>query len=561
MKRVVWTAAVCGLLAAASAGRAQEALPSEALSAMEAITGRAAQAHVKFLASEWLEGREAGERGERIAAEYIADWYGRLGFKPAGDQGSFYQSFRLRAAELAEGNALEVTRQAGPARTTRSFALETDFLPFTFSPSADASAPVVFAGYGITAPEHKYDDYAKVDARGKIVLVLRHEPQESDPNSVFKGLDKTAHAAFLSKARNALAHGAVAMLLVTDPLNHTDPAQRRVGGAQLTGWSSLQERGENDRRPPALPSDEIEGWNDTVAIPAAHVDPAVAEALLGSADLEALQKEIDSTLTPRSMELPEVTARLRTSIKESFKTARNVVAILEGSDPALRKEHVIIGGHYDHVGWGHFGSLTQHWDRIHPGADDNASGTAGLLTIAEGFAALKTPPQRSILFVHFSAEEKGLLGSRWYVNHPARPLESAVAMFNLDMIGRNDASVVSVVGDRRSGALDEAVQRVNGASLKMTINHDAGAGIERSDHYFFGRMGVPALSLFSGTHDDYHRPSDTPEKVVPEKLEKISRLVFLTAWDQARSPVSREKRAASPAMPAVPAKPALGGGR
>ena len=128
-------------------------------------------------------------------------------------------------------------------------------------------------------------------------------------------------------------------------------------------------------------------------------------------------------------------------------------------------------------------------------------------------------------------------------------------MFNLDMIGRNDASVVSVIGDRRADDLDAAVQRINAGSLKMTINHDAGAGIERSDHYFFGRMGVPALSLFSGTHDDYHRPSDTADKIVPEKLEKIARLVFLAAWDQARAPVARPQHAAAPAA----AQP--GGGR
>ncbi len=558
MKRIIWPAALCALLAAAPAAE-EKPLSAEALAAMERISGRAAHAHVRFLASEWLEGREAGERGERIAAEYIADWYLRLGLKPAGDGGTFYQTFRLRSSELTDGNALEVTRQAGSARVTRSFALQTEYLPFTFSPSADVTAPVVFAGYGITAPDLKYDDYSGIDARGKAVLVLRHEPQETDPNSPFKGLDKTAHAAFMTKARNALAHGAVALLVVTDPLNHQEASQRRVGDASLTGWASLAKRDENDRRPPAAPGTEMEGWNDAVAIPAAHVDPAVAEALLGALSLETLQKEIDGALSPRSKELPDVSVHLRTAIKETFKPSRNVVAILEGSDPALRLEHVIIGGHYDHVGWGHSGSLTGHWDRIHPGADDNASGTAGLLTIAEGFAALRTPPPRSVLFVHFSAEEKGLLGSRWYTAHPARPLESASAMFNLDMIGRNDASVVSVVGDRRSAALDAAVQRVNAASLRMTINHDAGSGIERSDHYLFGRMGIPALSFFSGTHEDYHRPSDTPDKVVAEKLEKISRLVFLAAWDQANNPVVRDKRAGTGA--GTPGGASTGGGR
>ena len=403
-------AAMCALLAGAAMAAEQTTLPAEALAAMESITGRAAQAHVKFLASEWLEGREAGEKGERIAAEYIADWYGRLGLKPAGDQGTFFQSFRLREAELAEGNALEVTRQSAGSRITRTYTLQTEFLPFTFSPSADVTAPVVFAGYGITAPELKYDDYEKLDAHGKFVLVLRHEPQEADPNSTFKGLDKTAHAAFMSKARNALAHGAVGMLIVTDPLNHQEPGQQRVGGAQLTGWASLDRRGENDRRPPALPSDELEGWNDGVSIPAVHVDPSVAEALLGSTDLAGLQKQIDSSLAPHSMELQDVSVHLKTCIKETFKTARNVVAVLEGSDPKLKEEHVIIGGHYDHVGWGHFGSNTQHWDRIHPGADDNASGTSGLLTIAEGFAALKTPPPRSILFVHFTAKKRDCWG-------------------------------------------------------------------------------------------------------------------------------------------------------
>jgi len=534
-------------------------IPPEALSAMERITGRAAHAHVKFLSSEFFEGREAGERGERFAAEYIAGWYHRLGLSPAGDEGSFFQTFRIRMTELGEGNVLEVTVQKGVSKSTRTFAIENDFLPFTFSPSADLTAPAVFAGYGITAPELGYDDYAKIDAKGKVVLVLRHEPQESNPSSVFKGLQNTRHAAFMTKARNAIAHGAAGMLLVTDPLHHKEPAQRRVSNRSLTSWASLAERSEFDRRGPSQPDEEIDGWSDGVELPSLHVNPDVADLLIGSGmggikTLEALQNEIDATLSPRSTDLAGLTVRIKTAVIESFKTARNVAARLEGSDPNLRSEHVIVGGHYDHVGWGHFGSLTSHWDKIHPGADDNASGTAGILSAAEAFTLLPEPPPRSILFLNFTAEEKGLLGSRWYTTHPTLPLDDAVAMFNLDMIGRNDASEVSIVGDRRSVELDAAVQQINQASIKMSINHDAGPGIERSDQYYFGRMGIPALAFFSGVHDDYHRPSDTADKVVPEKLEKVSRLVFLSAYSQAHNPVKRARSSRDPKQAAASPK-------
>jgi Zn-dependent M28 family amino/carboxypeptidase len=208
----------------------------------------------------------------------------------------------------------------------------------------------------------------------------------------------------------------------------------------------------------------------------------------------------------------------------------NVMARLEGSDPALRDEYVVIGGHYDHVGYGHTGSLTGAWGQIHPGADDNASGTAAILAVAEALARAPQRPRRSILFMHFTAEEKGLMGSRWFVEHPTVPVAKMLAMINLDMVGRNDPAQLSVNGDAAAAGLDALIQRIAEQELGLQINHDAGSGIDRSDQWAFALKGVPAVAFFSGEHDDYHRPSDIPARIVPDKLERVARLAALVLW-------------------------------
>ncbi len=495
------------------------------------IQGRRVASHVQFLASDFMEGREAGTRGERLAAEYIRAFYAGLGLSPGGPEGSFFQTFHLDQVSLGESNAFAVVRRgAGGGSLRTDYPLDAGFVPFSFSPSARVEGPVAFAGYGISAPDLKWDDYAGLDVRGRIVLVLRHEPREADPDSPFNGLRATRHAAFLTKVRLAQSKGALALLLVTDPLNHV--AEDRDPGNRLARWSSLMTRDEFDTRPQPDPAQLYPEMATDVRIPALHISVAAAEDLLAGTgrSLTAIQEALDTRMKPASRLLDGVEVALTTDIRRERVPVRNVIARLEGSDPALRDEHVVLGGHYDHVGYGHSGSLTGAWGHVHPGADDNASGTAAILAVAEALSRAPERPRRSILFMHFTAEEKGLMGSRWFVEHPTVPMNKILAMINLDMVGRNDPSQLSVNGDAAAAGLDALVQRIARDEIGLTINHDAGSGIDRSDQWAFALHNVPAVAFFSGEHDDYHRPSDVPSRIVPDKLERVARLSALTLW-------------------------------
>lgn len=532
MRRLPTRSLLFALLVTASPPGATLADQSPADAVAAEIHGRRVASHVRFLASDWLEGREAGARGERITARYLADFYWGLGLGPAGPNGSWEQRFDLHQATLGEGNRLAVVRRGPGSDATTHYRIDSDFVPFNVSGSGAASAPVVFAGYGIVAPEHGWNDYAGIDPRGAVVLLLRHEPRENDPDAVFGGLAMTKHASFLAKIRLAQAKGAAAVLLVTDPLAHDSDA--RDPGNSLARWSELSQRDEHDSRPPADPVQLYPEIAPDVRIPALHISPRVANDLLaGSGNtLEALQRRLDETGKAVSQRLPGVAVELVADLEIEAVPVRNVLAKLEGSDPQLKHQVVVVGGHLDHVGHGHFGSTTGHWGAIHPGADDNASGTATILSIAEAFVEAGVRPKRTILFAHFTAEEKGLMGSRWFVDHPTVPRESIVAMLNLDMVGRNDPAVLSVNGDSRAAGLDALAKQL-GAAMGVAINNDAGSGIDRSDQWSFARVGIPAIAYFSGTHDDYHSPADTPDKIVADKLQNVGRLVARTAWELA----------------------------
>jgi hypothetical protein len=523
-RRVLGIAAVA--LAVSGTFAAESVVSETAREVAGDLDGRRIASRVRFLASDFMEGREAGTRGERLAAEYIRDFYMGLGVSPAGTEGFYYQYFDLHERTLGDGNAFVVVRRGeGGSGLRTSYPLDDGFLPFNFSPSAEVEAPVVFAGYGITAPEHGYDDYDGIDVSGAVVLVLRHEPGEADPDSPFNGLRPSKHAAFLTKVRLAQARGAVGLLLVTDPLNHTDDA--RDPGNRLARWSSLVEREEHDRRPPPDPRQFYPEIAPDVRIPAAHISPAAAADLLAGQDedLRTIQEAIDSGMKPASRRLPGVLAALTTDVVVERVPVKNVVARIEGSDPVLREEYVVLGGHYDHVGY-------DAWGRIHPGADDNASGTACLMSIAEAVAASPVKPKRSLLFVHFTAEEKGLMGSRWFVEHPTVPLDKMVAMINMDMVGRNEPRVLSIVlGDSAAAGLDALLKRIGPAELDLELNNDAGTGIDRSDQRAFSPKGIPAVAFFSGTHDDYHKPADTAGRIVEDKLRNVARLATMAAWE------------------------------
>jgi hypothetical protein len=485
-----------------------------ARAAMMSITPGESKGHVQRLASVEFEGREAGTPGEIRAAKYIAKEFSKYGLTPLAADGSYFQSFQLEQGDLR--NASLQLMADGQMDSTTTFSLKGEFIPFSFTGEGAMVAPIVFAGYGITAPEYQYDDYRNLDVKGKVVLVLRHEPRENDDNSIFAGIRLTRHALFETKAENAHRHGAAAMLLVSDPAS---------GHANLEPqgyWPSIH----GERVTPLRW--QLQKHSELAGFPSIWVDVAVANQILKKRgkSLEELQRAIDQNLRPLSFEISDCRISLGVDLDKTVRRAQNVVGLLKGSDPEIGSETVVIGAHFDHLG--------MMGERIYRGADDNASGTAGMLEIAEAFSELAGEHRRSVLFIAFSAEELGLLGSEYYVDNPLRPLETTVAMLNLDMIGRNDENEVTVIGSQRSPALHEINLAAN-QEIGLDFKYNGEHFFNRSDQANFAKHNIPVIFYNTDSHEDYHRPTDVPERVNAAKVSRIARLTFLVAWEVANS--------------------------
>ncbi|HWR50179.1 MAG TPA: M20/M25/M40 family metallo-hydrolase [Bryobacteraceae bacterium] len=438
--------------------------------------------HVKYLASPELKGRGSGTPGLEKAAEYVARQFKSLRLQPVFGN-SYFQPFPV-TTDAHPGPKNSLIYLAGSEKKTLK--IDEDYRPFTFSDSAAVSGPLVFAGYGITSAEQKYDDYANIDVKDKVVVVLRHEPQENDENSVFSGRLLTDHAQFWSKAANAKARGARGVILINDRPNHP---------------------GDGDELERSMRA----GVPTNAGLPFIQVKVKVAEKWFAAAgkELNQIIEGIDKDLKPQSFAFPD-TLRIeaRTDIKRIVKPVRNVAAYL----PGQTDEYIVIGAHYDHLGLGEHSSLAPaQMGKPHPGADDNASGTAGMIELAHWFAG-QPKQKRGVLFIAFASEELGLLGSRQYVDHPALPLKQAVAMINMDMIGRTREGKVYVGGTRTSPALRTLVEDVL-PRYQFKVDAPGGMEADSSDHVSFMTKQVPSLFFFSGLHGDYHKPSDTWDKI------------------------------------------------
>ena len=436
---------------------------------------------VKALSAPSMEGRGAGTKGIARAAHLLEARYKSLGLKPAGTN-SYLQPFTvITGAELKGNNRLSV--QISDAK--KELKVNQDFVPFSFSSSGSVSGPVVFAGYGASADEFKYDDYADLDVKDKIVVVLRYEPEGFAAKSDNHGL--TRHSQVVTKAINARNHGAKAIILVNGKLAGEEEDL-------LTRFGS------------------VSGPED-VGIVFVQVKNAVAEEWFQAAgkSLTEVQKGINASSKPASFSFPEnIHISMNVSIASTRATVNNVLAYL----PGKTDEYVIIGAHYDHLGRGNFDSLApSQIGQIHPGADDNASGTAGVLELARLYAPLQGQLQRGILFCSFAGEELGLLGSAHWVKEPTLPLDKAVAMLNMDMIGRIKDKKVFIggvgTGSTFKGILDDA-----GTKSGLKLEYSQG-GYSASDHTSFVAKKIPVLFFFSGLHSDYHKPSDTWDKINP----------------------------------------------
>jgi hypothetical protein len=360
---------------------------------------------------------------------------------------------------------------------------------------------------------------------------MRHEPGENDPNSPFEGRRLSNHGTLLSKILNAQKHGAVGILFTTDPLNHETLTPSATGG---TYWPSLvKERMKDEEDFQYMrfsPSMKLIGKDFGVRIPAAAIDGKLADDLLGAGvSLRKIQEGMDSDLKPNSFPLLDKKVSMGVFFKKERVNAFNIVAKVEGSDPELKDEVIIVGAHYDHVGKDNRG-------QVYAGADDNASGTAGVMELARAFQNLEEKPRRSILFILFTAEEKGLLGSRYYVDNPIFSLEKTIAMINFDMISRNDVDQISVVGKYQYPKLYEIIDEINKQGVNFDMNFAVEGFIRQSDHFPFMRKDVPSVFFNSGMHDELHTPRDRASLAIPDKTQKVVQLTFLTMWKIANSP-------------------------
>ncbi len=526
--------------------------------AIDTIRQADMKADLYFLGSDAMKGRLTNTPENRIASEWIKSRFERLGLAPAIP--GYYQDYNLMTVTLGPTNAFEVN--GTPVAHGAGYVTQ------RFSATAEASGPVVFAGFGITARDMGYDDYASDIVKGAFVLVVDHEPGERDPASRFDGVVTSDVGGALRKAQAAQAHGAIGILYVSDVHNHPG------GGANVTAGGAWP------AQPSRLGTYSLETWMKSITIPAAQISAELAATLVKGSGrtLEELSRSADTGKAITPVALPGAQVRLTTSVNRTAVPDRNVLAMIEGSDPQLKNEWVVVSAHFDHDGI--------NGTQIMNGADDDGSGTVAVLEIAEAYAAAAAQgqrPKRSVLFAQFNSEERGLLGAWAYTETPTVPLTNIVAVLNMDMIGRNEevpapappaaagaapqsgqggrgvgggrfnglepqtaesnANALNIIGGVRSPDLRTAINGANGGQkLEIRYRYDNNASqlMRRSDQWPFIQHGVPGVWVFTGLHLDYHTPQDRPERINYPKMEKVTRLVYQTSWDLANA-ASRPK--------------------
>ncbi|HEX9828727.1 MAG TPA: M28 family peptidase [Bacteroidota bacterium] len=497
------------------------ALPSDpkitkdARTGYDSITAADLKAHLTFLASPELEGRETTYRGQKIAAKYIASVFQKLGLQPVGDNGTYYQHFDLELTKPSDKSSITTTTQSG----TKNYQFKKDFLSFT-QLDTTMSGPVVFIGYA----DGKTDPAILASAAGKIALGLYPQPNPADTGGSRRF--RTPYQA---------APNSMATLVINDEGTNGTIAQQAERLSGFLNRASMRLTGNvSARRPTRAPAPLTIVISSEMANELLRSTGQTAEKLR-----EAVKKNgWTSALTT------EATATITLQLDREIKQSENVVGYLEGSDSKLKDEVVVLTSHYDHIGVNPDGAINH-------GADDDGSGTATILELAEAYVMNPVKPKRSLLFMTVAGEEKGLLGSAYYVSNPIFPLEKTVTNLNIDMIGRVDKKheemkqedYTYVIGsDKISKELDSVLVVANKESENLALDYefnddnDPNRFYQRSDHYNFARNGVPIVFFFTGVHDDYHRPTDTVDKILFERTAKIGRLVYTLGWKTANMP-------------------------
>jgi hypothetical protein len=506
----------------------------------DVITAAKMRADLEFLSGDGFRGRLTDTPENALALEWVKSRFEWLGLKPVGASGSYFLPYNLFLGALGSGNEMSVTRGG----TTSRYAMGTAFYPHRYSASTTVTGDVVFAHFGIRAPTLGYDDL-RGDVRGKILLILDHEPGENDSTSAFDGVVTSEYSNALKKALTAQAAGAAGILVVSDVQNHQ--GAQTFEAAMRNYWPE---------KPARLAPYTLAAWADKLTIPVAQISVPLADSMVSATgkSLGELARASETKTGSPVVPLTGVQVSLTTAIARKEIPDRNVVAAIEGSDPTLKNEWVIITGHVDHNG--------AVGDTIFHGADDNGSGAVALLAIAEAYAKAAGAgqrPKRSVMFLATNSEERGpLMGSWGYTEAPAVPLEKTVAMLNMDMIGRNEEvpenggarfrglpvqtsasneNTVTLLGWSRS-TLTEAAEKANARfhlTLKKNYDNNISQLLRRSDSWPFLQHGVPAIWFHTGLHPDYHLTTDTYDRINYPKMERIARLVHQLSWDLAQT--------------------------
>ena len=448
--------------------------------------------HIKYLASDNLKGRLTGTPGSKLVIDYISKHWEAQGIEPAGTKG-YKQSFSfINNVSLGQRNMLRIRN------SRKQYKVQKDFIPIGSSGNGSVNEDVVFIGYGLDINDSLYwHDYAEVDVRGKWVLLLLDGPDGDSPHSPY-GRHKTLY----NKMIAARDHGASGILF----MNRFETAE------------------DNNLRPL-----QYRQSSSTAGLPVIQITHSVANEILinHGQSIAELRSKIDEQLTPLSF-LVGCKVSANVNLKLAKETASNIIGSIEGNDPVLKDEYIVVGAHFDHLGLGgsRSGSLDPDTLIIHNGADDNASGTAGILELSYKLMSNRHLLKRSVLFVCFDAEEKGLLGSKYYVENPVRNISNTAMMVNMDMIGRLNDNPVILGGVGSSGNFENIIADArNNHTLDVETNM-GGMDFARSDHASFYRENIPVLFFFTGAHEDYHKPTDDWDKIDYQGEKEILDFIY-----------------------------------
>ncbi|MFC2160847.1 M20/M25/M40 family metallo-hydrolase [Acidobacteriota bacterium] len=510
----------------------------------ESIRSEESYAFLEFIAADELEGRDTASVGQTIARNYIKSIYKIWGIEPAGDLRGISRSFEQRIDMVEKVFGQNMRLEVLSESESRVFFFEDDF---SGNMGADVpgeiDAPVVFAGYGLSAPDLNYDDFEKIDVRNRIVVVSTGKPGKDRKDSPFNQPRNLARFAGRRTpaencARLLAEKGAKALLLIDESFSRVSNAGGYIRGSRISSDSS---------KVTALKLSTVDRM-----VPFFWVSPSVADCIFsasGTSFTEAKEK-IDSSLKPNSFYLRAVSAKINLDIQRKNTVSANLLGRIEGSDPELKREYVVIGAHLDHIGMNKDGYVFN-------GADDNGSGSVGVMQAAKAFAINPEKPKRTILFAHWTGEEKGLLGSSHFVHFPSVPLENVVACINLDMICtdtsmdrlkqgideysitleeladfRNDPkTLLAAITSLPSPDMVEHYSQLSRDYLDLQpvpLCSDPMPG--NSDHWPFSRMNIPSVFFFTMGDGLAHQPGDTVERINAEKMSKIIKLAYLLAF-------------------------------